>query len=1330
MPRTSRIGRKALTAVAAASLLTTAVATATASPASGQPTTAQSTKAVAASHGADKLKVSKAQLSRMKTPAQKLAGGLGNAKGRQTVFVQTSGSGAAAVSRRALSKASGTSSARQADAKQAAASRRAAIVETTTHVLAAAKSLDSSAREIYTIKNLVPGVAMTVGASALKALATRSDVVKISKIVPKTASNASAAQLTRVLDTWTVGASGNIGTGITVGVIDTGLDYTHADFGGTGTKQAYKDALRDDTNPNWYNGLPTLAAAKIAGGYDFAGDSYQADPATAGYQPVPHPDGNPLDCTDHGTHVSGTVAGYGVTSAGSTFTDSYHSLSGSDLDGMRIGPGMAPGARLYALRIFGCAGSTDLVGPALDMAADPNGDGNFSDHLDIVNLSLGSDYVPADDPENAEIDALATVGTLPVIAEGNAGDLTDAGGEPGNATRALAVASTVDALQLRDGLQVTAPVSKVEGGQNSVAYDYATKGDVLDKVVVAIPADASNKSGDGNLDGCDPLTMTQAAAVAGKVAWLEWNDDDAARQCGSVARSANVQKAGAAGAIFTSQHNVFGAGITGDVNIPVFQLSKAGTDELRPYLSAGTLKVSFVGSLAGTIKDKDTAIVDTLSSFSSRGSHGALGESINPSVAAPGDTITSAGMGTGNDQLTISGTSMATPHTAGIAALVRSANPQWSVEKVKADIINTAGHDVYSQEGQAGPVYGPDRVGSGRVDALAAVSNTVLAYDEGTIGGVSPSFGVIEVPPGKTVTKTKKIVVENTDTSAQTLGLTYHPIVTEPGVTYAVTPATLTLAAGTSDDATITVTAIGADLRHSIDPTMSADQGGNPRQYLSDASGNVLITPSTTGASARRLPVYAAAKPVSTLTSAAGYDPAGNYGIKSTGAGFHQGTGSTKWSSIASVLQLGSTSPKQKECSDTVLTDCTQNATDEGGDLQYVGANTLPGDHGYTDGTLYFGISTYGDNTGVRTMTPAVDFTVHGHDYEVAATTLPDTDVFVAALYSFDEDAVVDAQPLNFTLGNTDTNVFDSSAFVLPVDLEALTAGDPTLKLTAASVPITYSAGTSSYVGAIQDSTATAKYDIVNPGVVSHAPIYQDAAGVIPVTVSKAVSALVLHLHNASGTRAQKIALAPAASKLTIRAPRVLTYGKSHTVTGVLTDTHTKAGLVPARVSLYGKRAGSKAYTLRTTVRTAAGGRVSATVHPKKNTTYEWRYAGAPNHGPVNSAPALVRVAPVIALSGQPKHVGKNELISLYGTTKPGTAGVLIRLQVKRNGHWVIVAIAKTAKQTLPNGKRVVGYVMTNTEAKNGSYHFRTVWPASAPYGRGVSPTVIVKVGS
>ena len=129
------------------------------------------------------------------------------------------------------------------------------------------------------------------------------------------------------------------------------------------------------------------------------------------------------------------------------------------LDAMKIGPGMAPeGQRCTRCKVFGCEGSTDVVIPALDWALDPNGDGDFSDHLDIVNMSLGSDYGPADDPENAVIDELAeqrrarrssppaTPATSPTSVARRA-----------TRSRSLAVASTVDAYQLRDGLKVNAP---------------------------------------------------------------------------------------------------------------------------------------------------------------------------------------------------------------------------------------------------------------------------------------------------------------------------------------------------------------------------------------------------------------------------------------------------------------------------------------------------------------------------------------------------------------------------------------------------------------------------------------------------------------------------------------------------------------------------------------------------------------------------------------------------------------------------------------------------------------------------------------------------------
>jgi subtilisin family serine protease len=80
--------------------------------------------------------------------------------------------------------------------------------------------------------------------------------------------------------------------------------------------------------------------------------------------------------------------------------------------------------------------------------------------------------------------------------------------------------------------------------------------------------------------------------------------------------------------------------------------------------------------------------VDSPSSFTSRG---VRGPAVKPNVSAPGDTITSAFRGSGSDRAVLSGTSMATPHTSGITALIRQAHPDWSV---KASVINTAGHDL------------------------------------------------------------------------------------------------------------------------------------------------------------------------------------------------------------------------------------------------------------------------------------------------------------------------------------------------------------------------------------------------------------------------------------------------------------------------------------------------------------------------------------------------------------------------------------------------------------------------------------------------------------
>ncbi|MCB0913637.1 MAG: S8 family serine peptidase, partial [Propionibacteriaceae bacterium] len=235
----------------------------------------------------------------------------------RTVFVQLSGSGAADVSAQATEAGSSSSVARGK-----AKARRVEVRGTAKAVTAQARKSDAKATELFATTNSVPGLGLRATNAALDQIAKRPDVVSITTIVPRTISNASSGDLVKALATWQ--QTGNTGKGVRVGIIDTGIDYTHADFGGEGTTAAYEDA-----HATADSGDPWTPTAKVVGGWDFVGDDYDADPSSASYQPVPNPDPNPLDCNGHGTHVAGTTAGYGVNADGSTYTSSYSALTSS-----------------------------------------------------------------------------------------------------------------------------------------------------------------------------------------------------------------------------------------------------------------------------------------------------------------------------------------------------------------------------------------------------------------------------------------------------------------------------------------------------------------------------------------------------------------------------------------------------------------------------------------------------------------------------------------------------------------------------------------------------------------------------------------------------------------------------------------------------------------------------------------------------------------------------------------------------------------------------------------------------------------------------------------
>ena len=286
------------------------------------------------------------------------------------------------------------------------------------------------------------GIKVRIARKDVPALATLPNVVAVRGIQLQTPGNETSVPFLGVPgDVWE--DLGRTGDGIKIAVIDTGFDYTHANFGGPGTVAAYNAANAADTtlgpeDAPWFG----ANAPKVKGGWDFVGDAYDAAADDGSPALTPHPDPDPLDCvyTDgssgHGSHVSGTATGFGVLADGTTYHGPYDS-STYDNDFL-IGPGVAPEADLYGLRVFGCEGSTDVTTEAIEWAVE--------NHMDVINMSLGSPFGRSDDPSAVASTNAAAAGVVVVTSAGNNGPSPYITGSPGTATGAIATAA-VDSTQ-------------------------------------------------------------------------------------------------------------------------------------------------------------------------------------------------------------------------------------------------------------------------------------------------------------------------------------------------------------------------------------------------------------------------------------------------------------------------------------------------------------------------------------------------------------------------------------------------------------------------------------------------------------------------------------------------------------------------------------------------------------------------------------------------------------------------------------------------------------------------------------------------------------------
>ena len=273
----------------------------------------------------------------------------------------------------------------------------------TTQAPVAAKVRELGGNVEASFQSAYNGLRISIGKDKLSTLTATPNVVGIHALQTFYPDNTNGVPLVGAPAVWD-GLNGLHGEGIKVGIIDTGIDYTHADFNGPGTPGDYTAAHATETmaaNPLYFG----PAAPRVKGGTDLVGDNYAAGGTPD--QRIPHPDPNPLDCNGHGSHVAGTAAGSGVLADGTTYHGAYNANTISS-NSWTIGPGVAPKADLYAIRVFGCTGSTNVVIDAIDWAVN-NG-------MDVINMSLGSPFGTADDPSAVASTNAAKAGVIVVAS--------------------------------------------------------------------------------------------------------------------------------------------------------------------------------------------------------------------------------------------------------------------------------------------------------------------------------------------------------------------------------------------------------------------------------------------------------------------------------------------------------------------------------------------------------------------------------------------------------------------------------------------------------------------------------------------------------------------------------------------------------------------------------------------------------------------------------------------------------------------------------------------------------------------------------------------------
>jgi subtilisin family serine protease len=583
-------------------------------------------------------------------------------------------------------------------------------------------------------------------------------------------------------------------------VIDSGIWPEHPSFADDGS---YPDLgiVLDDSRPNCEFGnaahnpddVPFTCNQKLLGARQML-DTYRAFIVTE-----PFEYDSARDDDGHGTHTASTAAGNAGVSA---------SMYGNDLGEIS---GIAPRARVIAYKGLGAGGGfTSDLAAAIDQAV--------FDGVDVINYSIGGGgSLPTGGDDIAFLFA-ADAGVFVATSAGNSGPGADTVGSPGNAPWLTTVgANTQDRfyegeVKTKGGPKVKGASLTPEAGKSPFVDAEDAGGDLC------LPGTLDPAMVTGNIVLCRRGAIARAAkseavAIAGGVGMVLYNNDDN-------------------DSLFTDTHAV-----------PSVHINYTDGLRMKQYIDDQAAKGKDAEvEIRKTGKETKAKGSPSMTYFSSKGPNGPVPDIIKPDITAPGHQIVagdSPGVNAFGDSFqAISGTSMSSPHVAGLFALLKQAHPDWSAAAAKSAIMTTANTKVRAEDRktQATPFeMGAGEIDPGKVDRKGSAFNPGLVYDAGLfeyaaftcgadLGIFTPgscsfleglgipsdasdlnmaSIGIAELAGSQTVVRTVTNVSDDT--------VNYQAKVKEPkGYDVTVTPNRFTIAPGDSMTFEVTITSTGA----------------------------------------------------------------------------------------------------------------------------------------------------------------------------------------------------------------------------------------------------------------------------------------------------------------------------------------------------------------------------------------------------------------------------------------------------------------------------------------------------------------------------------------